>query len=99
LPVPHDGINSAVTPHPCGSVQQAILNHLAGAAASPGSDVYDLRVVTRAMGARRNPAVSRAVHQLVRRGVLEWMRPATSGFRPNDDWKSKVRYVRRVGRS
>jgi hypothetical protein len=39
-------------PHPLGSVQRAIMDHLVDAPASPGSDVFDLR----------------AVHRLVERG-------------------------------
>jgi hypothetical protein len=88
-------LNSAVMALYLGSVQRSVLARLADAPTSPGSDVFDLRVATRAMGAHISPAVSRAVHQLVRRGVLEWMRPAASGFRANDAWESKVRYVRR----
>jgi len=78
-----------------GSVQRSIMNGLADAAIAPGSDVFDLRAVARTMQARHQPAVSRAVHQLVRRGVLEWMMPTGTGFRPDDGWESRVRFVRR----
>lgn len=86
-------------PHSLGSVQRAILNHLADAPASPGSNVFDLRAVSRTMQARHQNAVSRAVHQLVRRGVLESMVPTGAGFRPdNDGWQGQMRYVRRGAR-
>jgi hypothetical protein len=82
-------------PHPFGSVQRAIVNHLADAPASPGSDVFDLRAVSRTMQAHHQPAVSRAVHRLVERGVLESMTPTGGGFRLDDGWQGLVRYVRR----
>ena len=59
-------------PYPLGRVQRSIMDHLVDAPASPGSDVFDLRAVARTVQARHQPAVSRAVQQLVRRGVLEW---------------------------
>jgi len=49
-------------PHPFGSVQRPVLRHLADAPGSPGSDVFEQRAVARAIEARRQPAVSRAVH-------------------------------------
>ena len=48
-----------------------------------GSEVYDLAEVRRTMlDSHHGPAVSRAVHQLVRRGVLESMTPTSNGFLP-----------------
>lgn len=76
-------MNSAVMPYPLRSVQRAVMAHLADVSASPGSDVFDLRAVARTMGARHQPAVSRAADQPVRRGVLEWMVPAGTGSPPS----------------
>lgn len=81
--------------HYLGSVQRSIMNGLADAPATPGSDVFELRAFASTMQARHQPAVSLAVHQLVRRGVLEWMVPTGTGFRPDDGWESRVRFVRR----
>jgi hypothetical protein len=78
-----------------GSVQRLILAHLVDAPASSGSDVFDLRAVSRTMQSRHQPAVSRAVHRLVERWVLESMTPTGAGFRPDDGWQGQVRYVRR----
>jgi DNA-binding MarR family transcriptional regulator len=80
--------------YPLGRLQLSVLARVADTPAAPGSDVYDLRGLSGRVQSNRH-AVSRAVHRLVERGVLEWMRPAASGFRPDDGWECKVRYVRR----
>jgi hypothetical protein len=52
------------------------------------------------LNSHHGPAVSRAVHQLVRRGVLEPMMPTSTGFRPDlGGRENKVRFVRRGGGS
>jgi hypothetical protein len=80
-----------------GPLQRAILDHLLDAPTMSG--VYDLLEVRRAMlRSHSGPAVSRAVHQLVRRGVLEPMTPTSNRFRPDAGGvESKLRYVRRAG--
>jgi hypothetical protein len=78
-----------------GSLQREIMNHLVDATTSPDGGVWVLRIVARAMQARHQPSVSRAVHRLVERGVLESMTPTGAGFRPDDGWQGQVRYVRR----
>jgi hypothetical protein len=82
-----------VMARPIGSLQ-SVIAHLAGAPASSGSDVFDLRAVSRTMQLRHQPAISRAVHRFVERGVLESMTPTGAGFRPDDGGKGQVRYVR-----
>jgi hypothetical protein len=65
-------MNSAVMPNPLGSVQRAVMAHLADVSASPGSDVFDLRAVARTMGARHQPrgfARSASTGQARRPGV------------------------------
>jgi len=84
--------------HPLGSLQQEILDHLAGAPVTPGGDVFDLRPAAQAVQCtpHHRAAVSRAVHQLVRRGVLEWLRRSGDNeFIPADGWEGQVRFVRR----
>lgn len=82
------------------AVRSEIMNHLAAAPTSPGFDVFGLRAVTAAMGTRSKPTVSRAVHRLVERGLLESMTPTGTRFRPDvDGWQGPVRYVRRTAGS
>jgi hypothetical protein len=51
-----------------------------------------MRAVARTIQAHHQPAVSRAVHRLVERGVLESMMPTGAGFRPDTDgWQGEIR--------
>ena len=79
-----------------GSLQQAILDHLLDAPTTSG--VFDLAEVRRTMLLHHHgAAVSRAVHQLIRRGVLESMVPTAAGFQPDVGREGPLRFVRCAG--
>jgi hypothetical protein len=76
-----------------GAVQRLILNQVAEAPAGPGG-VLDLR---RRQSTHMPASISRAVHRLVERGMLESMVQTSYGFRPDDGWQGpQIRYVRRA---
>lgn len=78
-----------------GSLQQAIMNHLLDTPTMSG--IYDLFEVRKTMlRTHSGPAVSRAVHQFVRRGLLEPMTAVGTGFQPDVDRSESrlLRYVR-----
>jgi len=82
-----------------GSVQRAILQHLADAPANPAGDVFDLRPIAKTVKSSHHlltGVFSRAVHALLQRGVLEWMMQAGADeFRPARGEEGRVRFVRR----